>query len=1048
MNHNDSPFRLRSRASVVARLRPWATLLLLALLCILAERAAAEPNAAAANFDLGSLNGPNGVRIAGRNPGDEAGQALSNAGDVNGDGLDDAIIGAPAAAPEGKQGAGEAAVVFGAIANPAALPLADLDGNNGFRLTGAAFNAAAGASVSGGDVNGDGLADLLIGAPGSDAGSVAAAGAVYVVFGATDFPARVVLDALDGGDGFRIHGVAEEEGVGAAVGFAGDLNGDGFGDIIVGAPNAAAGSKLDAGRAYIVFGRAAFAPQLSLADLDGTNGVTVDGIAAESYAGHAVGAAGDVNGDGYDDAFVTAYGASRAAAAEAGAVYVLLGRATFAAQLDLGDISGAAGFRVEGQSAGDHAGWAAAGGGDVNGDGRDDLLIGAPDAANHAGRAYVVFGAADFPDALSLGALTGVNGFALTGSDANTATGAAVALADVNGDALYDVLLGAPTAGSGSDRFAGRAYAVFGRPSFGTTVDLAALNAATGLRFDGAAAGDSAGQSINSAGDRNGDGFDELLIGAPNSGVGPARSTGAAFMVQGGPTLGAPLLLTHPGTPDDDTLSGSANADVMHGHRGNDALAAAAGSDALKGGQGDDTLRGGAGGDTLHGGNGRDAADYSDSPAGVTINLFTGATGGGDAAGDRLRAIEDVVGSPDSDTLTGDAADNTLAGGPDNDTLAGGRGNDAFAFAPAGGADTINGFVPGAGSADYLDFTDFPAIGGVSDLTVQANGGDTIITLPGGATIRLVGVAPGALHADDYRFAGAPLARADAFSTPANTPLNVAAPGVLTNDDNPTAAPLSAVLVDGPDHGTLSLHANGSFTYTPAAGYLGADGFTYRASNGRNSNVAAVALTVTPRPPTAHDDQFTVALGETLTVTAPGVLANDQNPGGETLSAVLVAPPVDGTLALAGDGSFTYTPTVDFATQDSFSYRADNGLVSNVATVVIAIVDPDGPPVAVDDSYTTPVGQTLTVTAPGVLGNDVNPQPGSMTAVRAAGPAHGTLTLNTNGSFTYTPQAGYEGADSFTYRASNGQLSDVATVTITVTGGVGRRVVLPMVIAP
>ena len=128
------------------------------------------------------------------------------------------------------------------------------------------------------------------------------------------------------------------------------------------------------------------------------------------------------------------------------------------------------------------------------------------------------------------------------------------------------------------------------RPSFGTTVDLATLNAATGLRFDGAAAGDSAGQSINSAGDRNGDGFDELLIGAPNSGVGPARSTGAAFMVQGGPTLGAPLLLTHPGTPDDDTLSGSANADVMHGHRGNDALAAAAGSDALKGGQGDDCL--------------------------------------------------------------------------------------------------------------------------------------------------------------------------------------------------------------------------------------------------------------------------------------------------------------------------------------------------------------------------------------------------------------------------------------------------------------------------
>ena len=1048
MNQNDSLFHLRSRVSVVARLRPWVALLLLALLCVLAGQAAAEPDAVAANFDLGSLNGPNGIRIAGRNPNDEAGQALSNAGDVNGDGLDDALIGAAAAAPDGKQGAGEAAVIFGAVANPTALQLADIDGDNGFRLTGATFNAAAGAAVSAGDVNGDGLADLLIGAPGSDAGSVAGAGAVYVVFGATSFPARVNLDALDGGDGFRIHGVAEEEGIGAAVGFAGDLNGDGFGDIVVGAPNAAVGSKLDAGRAYVIFGRAAFAPQLSLADLNGANGVTIDGIAAESYAGHAVGAAGDVNGDGYDDVFIAAHGASRAGAAEVGAVYVLLGRANFAAGLDLGDVSGAAGFRVEGQNAGDHAGWAAAGGGDVNSDGRDDLLVGAPDAANHAGRAYVIFGATSFPDALSLGTLTGSNGFALTGSDANTATGAAVALADVNGDAIHDVLLGAPTAGAGSDRFAGRAYAVFGRASFGAAVDLATLSAAAGLRFDGAAAGDSAGQSISSAGDRNGDGFDELLIGAPNSGVGPARSTGAAFLVQGGPTLGAPLLLTHPGTPDDDTLSGSANADVMHGHRGDDMVAAAAGNDALKGGQGNDTLRGGSGGDTLNGGNGRDAADYADSPAGVSVNLFTGAAGGGDATGDRLRAIEAVIGSPGNDTLTGDAADNTLAGGPGSDTLVGGRGNDAFAFAPAGGADTINGFVPGAGSADHLDFTDFPAIGSVGDLTIQPSGSDTLITLPGGATIRLVGVAPGALHADDYRFAGAPLARPDAFSTPANTPLNVAAPGVLGNDDNPTAAPLSAVLVDGPDHGTLNLRANGSFTYTPAAGYLGADSFAYRASNGRNSNVATVALTVTPRPPTAVDDHYTVELGETLTVVAPGVLANDENPGGTPLLAVLVEPPVDGSLTLAGDGSFTYTPTTDLGAQDSFSYRADNGLVSNVATVVIAIVDPDGPPVAVDDSYTTPAGQTLTVAAPGVLGNDVNPRPGEMTAVLAASPAHGTLTLNDNGSFAYTPQAGYQGMDRFTYRADNEQRSDVATVTITVTGGVGRRVVLPVVIAP
>jgi hypothetical protein len=209
-----------------------------------------------------------------------------------------------------------------------------------------------------------------------------------------------------------------------------------------------------------------------------------------------------------------------------------------------------------------------------------------------------------------------------------------------------------------------------------------------------------------------------------------------------------------------------------------------------------------------------------------------------------------------------------------------------------------------------------------------------------------------------------------------------------------------------------------------------------------------VTLTVTPRPPAAIDDHYTVALGESLTVAAPGVLGNDENPGGAPLAAVLIEPPVDGTLTLAGDGSFTYTPTTDLGTQDSFRYRADNGLASNVATVVIAIVDPDGPPVAVDDRYTTPAGQTLTIAAPGVLANDVNPQPGPMTAVLAAGPAHGALALSANGAFAYTPQAGYVGEDRFTYRAGNGQLSDVATVTITVTGSGGFRVYLPVGIAP
>ncbi|HOU42251.1 MAG TPA: Ig-like domain-containing protein, partial [Promineifilum sp.] len=196
----------------------------------------------------------------------------------------------------------------------------------------------------------------------------------------------------------------------------------------------------------------------------------------------------------------------------------------------------------------------------------------------------------------------------------------------------------------------------------------------------------------------------------------------------------------------------------------------------------------------------------------------------------------------------------------------------------------------------------------------------------------------------------------------------------------------------------------------------------------------------------AVDDSYTVALGETLTVAAPGVLANDANPGNAPLTAVLVEGPLSGTLSLAADGSFTYTSTEEFAGQDSFTYRADNGLASNVATVTIAVFDPNGPPVAVDDSYIALVGQRLTVAAPGVLANDVNPQANGMTAVLAAGPAHGTLALRADGSFTYTPQAGYQGADQFTYRANNGQPSNVATVRITVSRS-GFRVFLPVAVS-
>lgn len=1045
MKQDVVPRRARPRFLALSQLM----LALCLLLGLSPSAASGEPNSVTAT-SLGALNGPNGYRLAGRAPGDEAGRALKNAGDVNGDGLDDFIIGAGAADPDGKQGAGEAYVVFGDVANPAALSLGDLNGANGFRLVGASSNDQSGESVSGGgDVNRDGYADLLIGSPGLDPNEVPEAGGAYLVFGAPTFPARIALVSLNGANGVRLNGVAEDNRAGTSIGAAGDLNGDGYGDVLVGAPDATVSGLEGVGLAYVVFGRPAFGAQLDLAALDGSNGFVISGVAAEGYAGNVAGSAGDVNGDGYDDALVAAWKSDRGGAEESGAVYVIYGGPNPPAKLSLGSINGGNGFRLDGVAAGDGAGRSAAAAMDVDGDGRDDLIIGAPYAGNHRGAAYVVLGRAAFPAAVGLETLNGATGFRLAGDEATSEAGTAVGAADVNGDGLGDLLVGASTAGTGSRRFAGKSYVVFGRANFEATISLAGLAADAGLQFDGAAAGDQSGQAISAAGDVNGDGFDEFLIGAPKGGLGPGNKPGFAYLVQGGPTLGAPLPVTQQGGPEDDTLIGTPARDVILGGRGADSIEGAAGDDALKGGAGADRLAGGPGADRLIGGNGPDTASFAASPAGVVVNLFTGAAGGGDAAGDRLRSVEHLIGSTLNDTLTGDAGDNRLDGGPGGDALTGGRGNDTFVYAPGSGDDTIHGFAPGAQSEDVLDFTAYPALHSAADLDAVQQGPDALLTLPGGETIRLAGVAASALRDDDYRFAGAPLARADQYTTPLSTPLAVAAPGVLGNDENPTGAPLTAVLVAAPAHGAATLQANGAFTYTPVTGYVGEDGFTYRARahNGQESNVVRVTIDVTPVPPTAVADSYSVKLGETLTVTAPGVLGNDQNPGGAALRAALVEGPVHGALALDEDGGFVYTPQTDAATQDSFTYRADSGLPSEAATVTIHILDPDGPPVAVDDAYNTASGKSLTIGAPGVLANDVNPLPGAMTARLIAAPQRGTVALKSDGGFTYTPQANYQGQDRFTYQAGNGQWSDAATVTITVTRS-GYRVMLPAVLRP
>jgi VCBS repeat-containing protein len=194
----------------------------------------------------------------------------------------------------------------------------------------------------------------------------------------------------------------------------------------------------------------------------------------------------------------------------------------------------------------------------------------------------------------------------------------------------------------------------------------------------------------------------------------------------------------------------------------------------------------------------------------------------------------------------------------------------------------------------------------------------------------------------------APVAAADTYSTAEDTPLTISGSGVLGNDSDPNGHILTAAVVAQPQHGTLALNANGTFTYTPAANYNGPDSFTYRANDGSlNSNTATVSITVNAvnDAPVADNDSFSATEDTPFTAPAPGVLDGDTDPDGAsvTLTPTIVTQPASGSVTMNANGSFTYTPPTDFNGTVTFTYRVSDGsLNSNTATVTINVAAVEG----------------------------------------------------------------------------------------------------------
>jgi hypothetical protein len=369
------------------------------VLCAMAVGAVVWPATAGAVLPqqqgaVALLNHAN-LTISGAAAGDTSGYSVAGAGDVNGDGRDDVIVGAYLSAANGAM-SGAAYVLYGkATPSTVILDYTGLPAADGYLIKGAAAGDEAGAHVaSAGDVNGDGKADIAVGAIGAAANG-AGSGAVYVLYGKAT-PTTITLNntALPAADGYLIKGAAAANLAGFAVGAA-DLNGDGKGDLIVGALSASPNGG-GSGAAYVLYGDATPATvTLSNSALPASRGYLIKGAGVGDQAGWSVAGLGDVNGDGLADAAIGAYTAD-ANGTDSGAAYVLYGAATASTvTLSNAALPPAVGYVMRGASAGDFAGSSVAGAGDVNGDGRPDVVVGAQRALTggvQTGASYVLFG--------------------------------------------------------------------------------------------------------------------------------------------------------------------------------------------------------------------------------------------------------------------------------------------------------------------------------------------------------------------------------------------------------------------------------------------------------------------------------------------------------------------------------------------------------------------------------------------------------------------------------------------------------------------------------